>query len=36
MGMQLNNEAAGEDAYKKLATEINRRIFREMRRQVFE
>lgn len=36
LGLQLSHEAAGEDAYKKLATEINRRYFREMRRQVFE
>jgi hypothetical protein len=36
MGMQLDHVKAGEDAYKKLAAEINRRYFREMRRQVFE
>lgn len=36
MGMQLNAIAAGEDAYKKLAAEISKRYFREMRRQVFE
>jgi uncharacterized lipoprotein YajG len=36
MGMQLDHVKAGEDAYKKLAAEINKRYFREMRRQVFE
>ena len=36
MGMQLNHDKAGEDAYKKLAAEITKRYFREMRRQVFE
>jgi hypothetical protein len=35
-GLQLSYETAGEEAYKNLAIEINRRIFREMRRQVFE
>ena len=36
MGMQLDHEKAGEDAYKKLAAEINKRYFREMRRLVFD
>ncbi len=36
MGMQLDQTAAGEDAYRKLANEINKRYFRELRRQVFD
>ena len=36
LGMQLTDEKAGEDAYKKLAKEIQKRYFREMRRKVFD
>ncbi len=36
MGMQLDQNTAGEDAYRKLANEINKRYFRELRRQVFD
>ena len=36
MGMQLSNAQAGEDAYRKLAVEINKRYFRELRRKVFD
>jgi hypothetical protein len=36
MGMQLDQIRAGEDAYRKLANEINKRYFRELRRQVFD
>ncbi len=36
MGMQLSAAQAGEDAYKKLAIEINKRYFRELRRKVFD
>lgn len=35
-GLQLTPEKAGEDAYKKLAKEIEKRYFREMRRKVFD
>ena len=36
MGMQLSAAQAGEDAYRKLAAEINKRYFRELRRKVFD
>jgi hypothetical protein len=36
MGMQLSPEKAGEDAYKKLAAEISRSYYRDMRRKVFD
>jgi len=36
MGMQLSASQAGEDAYKKLTVEINKRYFRELRRKVFD
>ncbi len=35
-GVQLTTEKAGEDAYRKLASEIDKRYFREMRRKVFD
>ena len=36
MGMQLSAVQAGEDAYRKLAAEINKRYFRDLRRKVFD
>lgn len=36
VGMQLSTQAAGEDAYKKLAQDISRRYYRDMRRKAFD